>query len=603
MKKIILFFAFILSLGYTSSTYSQWSTDPNINNVVASLPANQINPQVTSDGSGGVIITWEDERNLAGTTRIYGERIDRNGIVKWSSGNGKAICNYPSNQTRHSVCSDGAGGIFVSWSDDRTSSVNKIFSQRVRSDGAIMWNINGVLTRTNTYFYSYGPLFKIVQSGSGIILINSDLYYVRAQYVDAYGNLGFDRIVFTGNISATQQVGFHDACTDGANGAIFTYQTWFNSGPANIGIQKINSFGDRKWVSGAATDSNGIDIAHLRIFDNTIGMLCHDEDGGAFICWTKNSGPTSPCGGDDVYAQRVNSTGQLQFGDFGITVANFCNSQTKPQMIADGWEGAIISWVDYRWLGSAFTPADTGVAISIYAQDISFEGHFLWDPDGVKVAHSVDASKITDARNNPRMVANDVVGGVIITWPGYRFTNHYPGIYAQRINRYGSALWTPSVLPPYTNGFPNGIPVSNGDRFNVAICGDGGFGGGNIAWEDTRNIGTNGMDLYASHIDGAGILHRPERQNNELDKVFLLQNYPNPFNPATIIRFNLPAKSEVSLKVYNLLGQEIATLVNENMNSGIHTAKFDATAFSSGIYIYKLSAGDFTEVKTMLLIK
>lgn len=83
----------------------------------------------------------------------------------------------------------------------------------------------------------------------------------------------------------------------------------------------------------------------------------------------------------------------------------------------------------------------------------------------------------------------------------------------------------------------------------------------------------------------------------------LSQNYPNPFNPSTNISFNLPSSGEVSLKVYNLLGQEVASLVNGRMNSGSHTVSFDASRLASGMYIYRLQAGSFMQTKKMMLIK
>ena len=81
------------------------------------------------------------------------------------------------------------------------------------------------------------------------------------------------------------------------------------------------------------------------------------------------------------------------------------------------------------------------------------------------------------------------------------------------------------------------------------------------------------------------------------------QNYPNPFNPTTSIRFGLPASSEVVLDVYNMLGQRIARLVDGEVNAGYHTITFDASNLSSGVYLYRIQAGSFTEVKRFTLLK
>jgi hypothetical protein len=83
----------------------------------------------------------------------------------------------------------------------------------------------------------------------------------------------------------------------------------------------------------------------------------------------------------------------------------------------------------------------------------------------------------------------------------------------------------------------------------------------------------------------------------------LSQNYPNPFNPTTMIKFQLNKQEDVTLKIYNLLGQEMATLVNETMNAGVYEVSFDASQLSSGMYIYTISAGQFHDSKKMTLLK
>ena len=83
----------------------------------------------------------------------------------------------------------------------------------------------------------------------------------------------------------------------------------------------------------------------------------------------------------------------------------------------------------------------------------------------------------------------------------------------------------------------------------------------------------------------------------------LEQNYPNPFNPTTTIKFNLPEQSNVRIDVFNTLGQQVKSLVNGEVSAGEHSVKFDASALSSSVYLYRMQAGDFNEIKKMILTK
>jgi hypothetical protein len=95
----------------------------------------------------------------------------------------------------------------------------------------------------------------------------------------------------------------------------------------------------------------------------------------------------------------------------------------------------------------------------------------------------------------------------------------------------------------------------------------------------------------------------PEIQSNLPEEFALRQNYPNPFNPRTTINYELPSTLVVDLSVYNLLGQRVARLINERQEAGYHQAEWDASGISSGVYFYKIQAGDFLAVKKMILLR
>ena len=94
-----------------------------------------------------------------------------------------------------------------------------------------------------------------------------------------------------------------------------------------------------------------------------------------------------------------------------------------------------------------------------------------------------------------------------------------------------------------------------------------------------------------------------EDENNVVLSYELTQNYPNPFNPVTQIQYTIEQSSNVTLKVFDILGREVATLINENQNPGRYVVDFNASNFASGIYFYRLEAGAFIQVKKMILMK
>jgi hypothetical protein len=133
-----------------------------------------------------------------------------------------------------------------------------------------------------------------------------------------------------------------------------------------------------------------------------------------------------------------------------------------------------------------------------------------------------------------------------------------------------------------------GGAVANNKIYVISGTPDGGMSGTGDIWE------------YTPPLDPVGGVEA----SNELPKHFVLeQNYPNPFNPTTVIRYQLPASAPVTLAVYDLLGREVRTLVNERMNAGVYEVAFDGSGLSSGVYFYRLSAGDFVQTKRLMILR
>ena len=118
--------------------------------------------------------------------------------------------------------------------------------------------------------------------------------------------------------------------------------------------------------------------------------------------------------------------------------------------------------------------------------------------------------------------------------------------------------------------------------------------------------GSSGYTFFSGRL-GVQLVHNPLLSvavpYSGPRSIFLRQNYPNPFNPSTTIRYGLPSRSHVTLTVFNTLGQQVATLVEGEQEAGYHEEVFNASGLASGVYLYRLTAGSFVEVRKLLLIR
>jgi hypothetical protein len=144
----------------------------------------------------------------------------------------------------------------------------------------------------------------------------------------------------------------------------------------------------------------------------------------------------------------------------------------------------------------------------------------------------------------------------------------------------------------------HGGGLDNGFTRIAVHYGDYGGGTGLTLLVDEIRLGTSWEHVSSSIPDDV-----EELDNMAPDNYALSQNFPNPFNPVTNIHFSIPEAGFVSLKVYNLIGQEVATLVNEYINVGTYKVDFDAANLTSGIYFYKITSGNYSETKKMMLMK
>ena len=313
--------------------------------------------------------------------------------------------------------------------------------------------------------------------------------------------------------------------------------------------------------------------------DQTDPSIISDDSGGAIIVWTDYRG-----GNSDIYAQRIDSSGIVRWTADGVAISAAANDQSYPTIVNDGSGGAIITW----------QVNSSSNDYNIYVQRINANGTVQWTVNGVAICTA------GHHQQDPKIIS-DGSGGDIITWEDQRSGTNYD-IYAQRIDISGLVQWAGDGVAISTATYDQIFPTLVGDSNGGAI----------ITWQDYRVAYPDSVDIYAQQVNANGILgvvsSIVQEPGSEVDFI-LLQNYPNPFNPSTKIRFTISDLRFTILKVYDVLGNEVATLVSEYKPAGKYEVEFNSVGTSrdlslpSGIYFYQLKAGNYLEIKKMVLIK
>jgi hypothetical protein len=730
-----------------ASGNSEWTT----NGIpLCAASAGQWNPTIISDGVGGAIVTWRDARG--GYYDIYAQKVNESGNIQWTS-DGVAVCTAALTQIYPKLASDGAGGAIVAWQDHRND-IPDIYAQRVNFWGTVQWTTNGVAICV-TAGIQQRPTIASDGAGGAIVAwqdargANYDIY---AQRVNASGTVqwpanGIALCTVTGNQLNPQLI------SDGAGGAIVAWQD-ARSDSADIYVQRVSAAGVAQWTT------NGVALCTVAAGQLNPAIIS-DGAGGAIVAWRDSRG-----GYYDIYAQRVNASGAVQWTSNGVAVCTAAETQINPQLNSDGASGAIVTWQDYRG----------GSGYRVYAQRLNASGAALWTVNGIAVC------PVPGYQQYP-VIASDGLNGAIITWEDWRTGN--PDIYSQVVDGLGrirflmpdiysvrdvpgdqggkvyvswnavrSDIFQDSQFSHYTiwraikparaalfleNGaialsdlskldLTSGKPVirveqAAGRTFfwelaetvgagympaygkavatlfdstavckeytyfevaahmtNPAIFGvsepDSGYSVDNLSpcppqalmgkqsftpagltlkwygntepdlghysiyrglsesfvpgpsniiaspcdttsfdggwrWSSGYYYKVSAIDIHGNE-SGFALLRPDDVTGNDTPKAleasYLSQNFPNPFNPATRIAFGLVAPGHVSLRIYDASGRLVRALVNEERQAGRFEATWDGRdsngrMVASGIYFYRLNAGNFEKTRKMILLK
>lgn len=632
---------FLIPLVSYSSADASWTANGN---PVCVETGDQWYPRVVAGPGGEAIVVWEDHRGAAGN--IFAQKIAGNGGVIWDGGGMAACADAAGRDFFRQAVSDGSGGAVIAWTDHRDGGI-AVYAQRLGDDGACAWGPSAVAVSGGGDCYF--PLALPDGSGGAFIAWQQGQFPDSRIFVQRVNGSGAAAWA-DGGVAVSDAGGqfFPSMVYDGENGVIVA---WISGGLENsvIASQRLDSNGARLWSSSARVVVSGCAV-------NTFIEICADGSGGAVVAWQDMRN-----GQQDIFAQRIGSSGTAAWGPSGIAVCASDGEQWLPQIAYCGEGEVVAAWVDVR-----------GGSDDIYAQRLGPDGSAMWTAGGLCACGEAGSQL------NPRILV-DPQSNAMIAWQDGRGLNL--DIYAQKIDRAGLALWEAGGLA---------ISAAEGDQRLPELAPDGG-GGAYVTWESSgadddiclQRIDTDGTPVATSlaswavstrggaveirwstiepvpaeafsisrkdggceffaglegavsiegesgylFVDeaaqpGSEYIYRvdvndPEGTSTLFETgavpvpgvaTFLDQNRPNPFNPVTSIAYSLEERSFVTFAVYDVAGRRVAVLVEGMEEAGGHTVTWNGTdgqggQVSSGVYFARLVAGKNALSRKMILLK
>ncbi len=516
---------------------------------ISSQSGSQTNARIIKAKTGSVIITWQNEQN--GNSEIYAQKINSSGQRLWSA-NGIPITQVEKNQLYPEIISDDMGGAIITWHDLRFDNED-IYVQRVNSNGAPLWTINGIAL-TYTHGTQWFP--KIASdSNGGAIVVWSDRRFgnfdIYAQRVGSSGNIAWET---NGKRVAQSDSSAEDPKIVSIDNAIALTYRIKNNG---IYLQIVDNNGKIKFRDqGKKISHNSISPTHPQIAKNRQNKL--------LIVWS------DPYAGDlDLYAQISDQNGNLKW-EQEYPLIQVRGNQEKAQITGqDTWS---ISWIDHR-RGHP----------EIYAQKIDSIGNKLFDASGVAIAKGQRNSSQLDLASNQN-------NSLIVAFNNYK--NGSSDIYAQKIDPYGNLSWN-------INGELVNASFGRTKQQNIKIINDG-FDNYIYAFEDSRlgfpkiylqKISSNGTKLW-SREGIAATSSDVEQKNPNITSdgsggiIVSFEDYANPAEPKILAQ----KISGSGTKLWNKNGTAV---LSKNGYSEQTNHKIVSDSKSGAIIVWENYEGDY----------
>lgn len=564
--RILLVLILVLFTGTTVFAFDwDWATD------AFSMSTETVNGMVTDAAGSTYIIGGFEDTTIFGTDTLicdngkqfYIAKLDPNGDWVW------AIQSEGNTAYGNDIDMDSDGNLYITGEfyseliigaytlyEDRNSNVNspyaRLFVVKLDPAGNVLWTKQPKVGSWTTH-YPYAKGLKIkCDANDGIYLIGEADWHIYFDEVDTLMGDFIAKIDTDGNwVWAT-----------GIEGGIVQVRdiTVSNSGDTYLtgNIKGENIFGSDTLTTTSLLQTHDMFVAKLNL------------NGG----WEW----AIQAGNDDVsehgFAIETNSSGVCVTGDFE----------------------------DSLTLGSHTIYNDLYTVNTFYVAQLDDQGNWIWVTPG-KVDWSSDHSYY-NGYGWAYDLAFDNIEDIYITGK----CNHYifgtdtvksegkeQHVFIAKMNSSGNWQWVTGVGTEPIN-YCEGTAITVDANNEVRIAGK---------YDATLNFGSvtlvkedSGYDFFVAKLGNTVSI-----EDISLPDEYALSNYPNPFNPTTTISYQLTTNNEVDLTIYDLAGRKIHTVVNEYQPAGYHAVTWDASGLSSGIYFYRLTAGEFVETKKMVLMK
>ena len=540
---------------------------------------NQLTPKIVTDGAGGAVIVWIDDRNGggAGNYDIYAQRVNASGVVQWGA-DGVPVCTATGIQTAVQLLADNSGAMIV-WSDGRVGSANAdIYAQRLNQAGTALWTIDGVSVCNASSLQNIPQIISDGGAGSAIICWEDWRNFSQPDIYAQHISNGFTDWTFNGVVICSEPNFASQSNTkmvaDGSGGAIMCWEDKRNFGSnTDLYAQRVSNSGITQWTT------NGIAICTASGIQFSQQMIS-DAAGGAIITWEDRRTDR------DIYAQRINASGVSQWTADGIPVCNTFDTQAEPQLVARLAGGAIFVWSDLRNSGQQ----------DIYAQGIDATGTALWTANGMPVANEAHAQSAAQ-------LLTDGTNGAFIAWQDLRTTLDY--------DIYSSRLFAGGTLPIHLISFAatnnkNDVVLTwntdneiNSSHFDIEFSTDGALftklgtvqvknsTAGNLYSFTHFSPQDNVLYYRLKLVDTDGNFTYSKIVKVTINRLQQLSLYPNPAGNFIQLK-NIRADEMEEMQIVSIDGKTVLTFkTNTSM-------QYNISKLTSGVYLLKLIKKDNT---------